>query len=70
MAGGPFGIAEVQQSIRVAVGDHLLDEEEVTAGLPLVPQLLSAAAPEPRGMGFQGFLICLLYTSPSPRDRG
>ena len=51
VAGGPHRVAEVEQGVRVTVGDHLLHIEKMTAGLPFVPQLLTTPAPEPGGVG-------------------
>ena len=60
VAGGANWVANIKQGVGVAVGHHLLHVEKMAAGLPLVPQLLTAPAPEPGGVGLQGLLIGFL----------
>ena len=56
---------EVLENIKSRRSVRTYTEQQVSAGdLNLI---LEAAAYAPSGMNFQ---TCLLYTSPSPRDRG
>ena len=57
MAGaGALLMYDDQHRITITVVVHILDLLHIAGGCPLVPQLLTAAAPEPGSPGFQRLL--------------